>query len=370
MTLLDSVNLGRLWLQSYPRERYRWGKIIPRDDEPAVYYGFDRIGTADDHVFGGVVKLQDLQKIYPNESSNPNILYLISSALPHFAVRMAKMAKKAGLKLVINQNGVAYPGWYGPGWEQCNRPMRELHKMADFIFYQSKFCKMSADKFVGDYCPKWEIAYNPVDTKVFCPGDESQSRKKGRTMLLAGSHGNFYRPQAAIQTLRLVLEHATDVSLVIAGRFTWHRNSKHAEAEVMECARREGVQDRVRFLGPYSQREAVGLLRSADMLIHTKYNDPCPRLVIEALACGVPVLYSATGGVVELVQDRGGYGIPGPQDWEKDHPPSPELMAKGALDILENSQTYREGARQLAVERFDVEPWLAQHKRIFTQIVM
>lgn len=370
MTILDSVNLGRLWLQSYLPERRRWKKLILSRSKSQVFYGFDRIGAAGDQVFGGLVKLQDLARKFPNTPKNPNILYLISSALPNSAVRMARMAKEAGVKIVLNQNGVAYPGWYGDDWQRCNRPMRELHGMADYIFYQSRFCKMSADQFVGDICPNWQIAYNPVDTTVFCPNRMRQSGDiMGRTMLLAGSHGSLYRPQAAIQTLRLVAQTVQDVSLVIAGRFCWQRDHERAEQEVMECARQEGVEDKVHYIGPYSQHEAVKLLQSADLLIHTKYNDPCPRLVVEALACGLPVLYSATGGVPELVQDRGGYGVPGPQDWHMDHPPSPELLAEGALRVFANEQAYREEARRLAVECFDVKPWLVQHEMIFSKII-
>ena len=368
MTLLDNLNLGCIWCKGYIPEWRRWQNLAPKESGIRPFYGYNHIGTSEQQVFGGLVKLQDLHSIFPNDSFNPNILYLISSAMPHFPVRMAQMAKKAGVKIVLNQNGVAYPGWFGKGWKRCNRPMLELHRLVDYIFYQSEFCKMSADRFVGSVCPRWEIAYNPVDTTVFNPG--AKCEKNGTVkMLLAGSHGSFYRPQTAIKTLRLVADTLTDVELIIAGRFCWHRENGKAEKQVLECARAEGVAGKVRYVGPYTQKQAIELFRDADLLLHTKYNDPCPRLVVEAMSCGLPVLYSATGGTAELVGEHAGCGVPGPLDWEMDHPPSPEKLAQGALKIIDSLESYRFEARKRAVNHFDVKPWLAKHERIFLELL-
>ena len=37
-----------------------------------------------------------------------------------------------------------------------------------------------------------------------------------------------------------------------------------------------------------------------------KYKDPCPNSVIEAMSCGLPILYSNSGGLPELVNNRCG----------------------------------------------------------------
>lgn len=368
MKVLDNMNLAFICARSYLPERRRWRFIAEKSLEPKVFYGYDKVAKPSEHAVGGLVKLQDLNSKFLNSLHKPNILYLISSSLPHFPVRMAKMAKDAGVKLVLNQNGVAYKGWFGRGWEQANTSMIGLHKLADHIIYQSEFCKRSADIFLGSHCAGWEIAYNPVDTSVFLPLKEKKPKEKNR-LLLAGSHGNIYRPKKAIETLAMLIKSKQNVELVIAGGFTWDSDQEKAKEEVMAIAKANGVAGNIRLTGPYTQDQAVTLMQNADLLVHTKYNDPCPRLVVEAMSCGLPILYSATGGVPELVGEDCGVGVPGPVDWEKDHPPSPDHLADGALKIINNLDRYSQAARKRAEDCFDVQPWLEKHEQIFRKLL-
>jgi glycosyltransferase involved in cell wall biosynthesis len=72
-------------------------------------------------------------------------------------------------------------------------------------------------------------------------------------------------------------------------------------ARVGQWARELKLQDHVTFTGSYTQQQAVDIYRGADVLLHTQYNDACPSVVLEAMACGLPVVYSNSGGVGELV---------------------------------------------------------------------
>ncbi len=371
MGILDNVNLCFIWLKTYFSEKWRW-RVIKSDAVSSIriFYGYERVPGADEKVFGGLVKLQDLQADFPNQTIHPDLLYLVSSALPYFPVRMAKMAKKANAKLIINQNGVAYPGWFGDGWEKQNQPIRDLHLLADYVFYQSKFCKESADRFLGKRESGYEILYNPVDTNYFCPAIETKVTGERITLLLAGSHWTPYRPLVALDVMqRLNAAGYNDIVLKIAGRFCWERNPADAEAQVLDYAVKNGVLGQVELTGPYTQQEAVELFRSSSILLHTKYNDPCPRLVVEAMACGLPVVYSASGGVPELVGSDAGVGVSGPLSWEEDYPPKAKDLASAVNTVIENLHRYSMAARMRAVEKFDIKPWLKRHQEIFDQLL-
>jgi glycosyltransferase involved in cell wall biosynthesis len=367
MKLVNYIYGRALGCQSLLRDFRRWKCRVPTSPV-CVYYGFDRLLTQEDHLQGGIVKLLDLNRRYPNQVSGANILYLISSALPNNASRLVTFARRKGVKIVLNQNGLAYPGWHGVGWEKINEPILKVWQASHYVFYQSQFCRDSVRHFFGEATNPGEVLRNPVDTSVFSPAGSDPA--PGELVLItAGSHQSFYRIQAAMDTLALVVPAIPRARLIIAGRYVWRSDEQEALKEARQYAQQSGLDTRIDFQGSYSQLEAVRLLRQGHLLLHTKYNDPCPRLVVEALSCGLPVIYSATGGVRELVGDKAGIGVPGPLDWEMDHPPAPENLAKAVLTVAARWREYAGEARRRAVMNFDVHPWLDRHQQIFQKLL-
>ena len=116
------------------RECLRWAGAREETAGVSVFYGADTIYTPGTVLSGGGVKLLDLQEVFPNVPDKPTLLYLISSALPPYAARIVWWAKKRGAKIVLNQNGVAYPAWHGPGWEKANTVPRTVLRAADYVF--------------------------------------------------------------------------------------------------------------------------------------------------------------------------------------------------------------------------------------------
>ena len=131
-----------------------------------------------------------------------------------------------------------------------------------------------------------------------------------------------------------------------------------------------GLRDRVEFLGRYAQREAPAIMRRAHLLLHTKVKDPCPSVVIEAMACGLPVVYPASGGTVELVGDEAGIGVPHPDGWERDEPPSPEALADAVAAGARRPRALRAAARGGAPSSGSrSSPWLDRHAELFDQLL-
>lgn len=78
-------------------------------------------------------------------------------------------------------------------------------------------------------------------------------------------------------------------------------------------ARQLGVADRVLFAGP-TQR-ITAFYHGADVLVHPTYYDPCSRVVLEALAAGLPVITTRFNGAAErITTGRHGYVIDSPDD--------------------------------------------------------
>jgi glycosyltransferase involved in cell wall biosynthesis len=225
-------------------------------------------------------------------------------------------------------------------------------RRADHVLYQSEFCKAAADRFLGEAPGEWEVLHNAVDTNEFTPAAEPPVG--GRVLLLAGDQTQPYRLGTALRTLALLPE----VRLLVTGTLI---------EDGLALAEQLGVADRVLFTGRYAQRDAPSVYRRAHLLLHPKVNDPCPNVVLEALACGLPVVHSASGGTPELVGDAG-VGVGSDTSWEEDVPPAPDLLAAGVEHVLARLDDFRIEARARA-ERFDFAPWVERHRELFASLV-
>jgi glycosyltransferase involved in cell wall biosynthesis len=92
--------------------------------------------------------------------------------------------------------------------------------------------------------------------------------------------------------------------LVIAGGPSPDRLQVDEEVRrFMRLAQAEGVSDRVHFLGAIGHDQVPSLIRSADLVACVPWYEPFGMVALEAMACGVPVVASAVGGLVDTVVD-------------------------------------------------------------------
>jgi len=74
-----------------------------------------------------------------------------------------------------------------------------------------------------------------------------------------------------------------------------------------------GIDSLVHFAGKAKAPEIARWLAAADVFTLPSYAEGCPNVVIEALACGRPVVATTVGAIPDLVQDSTGILIP-PRD--------------------------------------------------------
>jgi glycosyltransferase involved in cell wall biosynthesis len=175
------------------------------------------------------------------------------------------------------------------------------------------------------------------------------------------------RVAVALAVLARVVRRQPSTRMIVTGALRWGAGKAAAAAETRRMVRDLGLENRVELTGPYTQDEAPSLYTRADLLLHCKYNDPSPGVIVEALACGLPVVYSATGGVPELVGDAG-IGVPSELSWDRNLRPDVDTMAEAVIEAAAHRKTLSDLARRRAVERFDLQPWLDRHAAIFAEV--
>jgi glycosyltransferase involved in cell wall biosynthesis len=314
---------------------------------------------------GGAVKLTYLSENIPHHFPSANLLYAVSSVAHPLQMEILKTAKRKDLHIVVNQNGVAFPAWDGANYEASNRSLRQLISFADFIIYQSNFCKISAERYIFPPDVPSEIIYNPVDTRLFSP-EACPAKPEVLTLLLGGNQYEKYRLELALQTLKALHRKVSDAKLIVTGNLWLPRDE--AEAWTKQALRDMNLTAHVTFTGTYAQTDAPALYSQAHLLLHTKYADPSPGLVLEAMALGMPVVHLGNGGVPELVGDAG-IGVHVEHDWDRINLPSPQAMAGAVMQVYARREEFSQKARQRAVGLFSLEKFVARHKEIFEKVL-
>src|SRR5215207_9426835 len=111
-------------------------------------------------------------------------------------------------------------------------------------------------------------------------------------------------PRKGFDTVIAALRCLHDVELLVAGGPPARRLHADPEAcRLRAVAQSHGVDDRVRLLGSVSRADMPALLRSADTVVCAPWYEPFGIVPLEAMACGVPVVATAVGGLTDTVVD-------------------------------------------------------------------
>ncbi len=172
-----------------------------------------------------------------------------------------------------------------------------------------------------------------VDLQTFKPAGPAEPRTPGRHRLVyVGRLVERKGIGNAISALAgLVNNGGPDAELVVAGGPDAADVDTDPEVRRLRAlARKAHVEDRVHFRGRVGRGELPALLRSADAVVCVPWYEPFGIVPLEAMACGVPVVASAVGGIIDTVVDgKTGVHVP---------PRRPDLVAEVLRDLLPDAE--------------------------------
>jgi teichuronic acid biosynthesis glycosyltransferase TuaC len=153
---------------------------------------------------------------------------------------------------------------------------------------------------------------NGCDTSVFYPGDREAARCElgcdpGSEIVLYA--GNLYVTKGLGELMEAFIglaESRPRARLVMVGQGPYGETLARRAAAA-------GLEKRVSLPG---RRDAAGVaawMRAADLFCLPSHSEGCPNVIVEALACGRPVVATRVGGIPELLDDACGMLIP-PRD--------------------------------------------------------
>ena len=221
-------------------------------------------------------------------------------------------------------------------------------RLANRLVYQSAFARDWWERAAGRTAAPSSVVHNGVPLDEYTPlgGETPPADRVVMLMVEANLSGGYelgvQHAASLAQGLRGALRLPLEV--VIAGR-----------AE--EAARRFWREDEagIRWLGVVPPQEVAALNRSAHFLFSADLLPACPNAVIEAMACGTPVVAYDTGALPELVTAQAGrlahYGA---DPWRLDRPDAAALL-EAAVEVVQGQETLRAGARRRAEGAFGLD---------------
>ncbi|MBM0228984.1 MULTISPECIES: glycosyltransferase [Micromonospora] len=177
---------------------------------------------------------------------------------------------------------------------------RALTRAVDIAVAQ---CNDEVDELTRMGLQRTSVAMVPtgVDTGQFHPDGEAAPRDQRARILSVGGLSPGHGQEDLVRAMRLV----GDAELVIAGGPPAEQLADHAEARrLRELAERTGVADQVKLVGAVPHDQMATWYRSADVVACTPHYSSAGRVSLEAMACGVPVVGYAMGGIADAVVDE------------------------------------------------------------------
>ena len=278
------------------------------------------------------------------------------------------LAKRRGVRIVQRLNGMNWLHHLQPTGikhylraEYGNLILRTIRaRLADHIIYQSNFAQGWWERTYGPTRVPTSVIHNAVDLNTYTPAPDSENQASPsyelpadhfRLLLVEGSLMGGYELglEGAVQLIELLNASYQDrlgkpARLMVVGRVSDEIKNLMAQK----------TKDKLIWSGLVAPEQIPALDRSAHLLYSSDINAACPNSVIEALACGLPVLAFDTGALPELVPGNAGRVVPyGGNPWQLEQPDITAL-AEAAFEILSNQSRFRTAARQLAEEFFDL----------------
>lgn len=145
-----------------------------------------------------------------------------------------------------------------------------------------------------------------IDLRQYQPGKNLQFRERlgwaDKFVLLSNrSWERLYGVEIIAKAFVAAAKSKTDLRLILLG-------SGSQKKEITKIFEEAGMIDRVHFGGVVAQKNLPDYLRAADLYLSASFSDGSSVSLMEALACGLPVLVSDIPGNQEWIdQDRNGW---------------------------------------------------------------
>jgi glycosyltransferase involved in cell wall biosynthesis len=235
-----------------------------------------------------------------------------------------------------------------------SRGMRILLRYADRIVTPSDDYRRKVIEVFPEYADKTVFIHNGIDLSEFSIASQDiDSPPKGRYVLSVSAYKEQKALDVLIRAMESVAARNPEIKLILVGEGPLRE-------ELEALSEKLGLVDRIEFHGPKSRREVIRLLRSCEVFVLPSRFETFGIAIVEAMACGRPVVAANAGGMPEIVRN----GVTGILVNTED----PSSLADALNALLGNPslrQHLGENALNAAHARFPATSMGAAYERVF-----
>lgn len=271
-------------------------------------------------------------------------------------------ARLAGISTVHSEHGFDVDNLNGTAWRPAL--LRRLHfPLVKHFVAVSKHLQTLIFKQLGTSAKRVTQIYNGVDTEIFAPAscrrhDLLPLELSGENLFVLGTVGRVQPIKDQATLLRAVAKLLTRrpewrdrLRLVLVGEGP-------LLADLKSLARDLGIVNLVWFAG--ARNDVSSLLQIMDLFVLPSLNEGISNTLLEAMATGIPVLATAVGGNVELIEE----GVVGDTFAPRD---VGSLAALIELYMLDAATVKAKGiaARQRVLRQFSMTAMMTAYQDVY-----
>lgn len=175
-------------------------------------------------------------------------------------------------------------------------------RLADAIIVNSASLRSEVERYLKVDTRKFRLVYEAVDHDLFKPGDAGAARARvasyGVTkpfVLFVSSLWHYKNCDGLLRAWAKARSELEDRQLVIVGA-----GAREYVAQLRSLAAELGISGDVVFAGGIPHEETVSFYQAADVLAYPSFNETFGLPILEAMACGCPVVTSDTSSMPEI----------------------------------------------------------------------
>ena len=269
----------------------RWGQVIRQDHDDCTVYELPAPFRLSNTPLGLFWRGQ-LERIIAAEAVD---LVNLNAPVPGLADVAARVSGDLPFVLTYHAGPMRKGRWPADAaiWGYEHLLMGRLADRADRVICSSEYVRSA---FARYFFAKSTVIPPGVDTDLFTPGDTEPDQD---SILFVGGLGPSARHKGLHDLLRavaLLRRTRPRIRLAIV--------AAEGGRDALDARCRElGLIDTVTVLGHLEGDALVSAYRQARLLAVPSHNDSLPTVLLEAMACGTPVVANAVGGIPTLVED-------------------------------------------------------------------